>query len=78
MGQLMDTCKYRRECKKCRLIDIETDDLFDDTPLPYIGSIKERRMWNEHVMNNIMNSKRYIYALYKKENQLRANNIYHK
>ena len=39
MGQLLDTCKYRRDCKKCRLIDIETDDIFDDEPLVSYVSI---------------------------------------
>ena len=36
MGQFLDTCKYKRDCKKCRLIDIETDDIFDDEPLSYL------------------------------------------
>ena len=65
MGQLLDTCKYRRDCKKCRLIDIETDDIFDEEPLEYMGTIKQRRIYNEHVTNRIMTNKRYIYNLYK-------------
>ena len=72
MGQFLNRFKYRRDCNKCRLIDIETDDIFDDEPLPYIGTIKQRRIYNEHMTNRIMTNKRYIYNLYKQA-QSRAN-----
>ena len=72
MGQLLNRFKYRRDCMKCRLIDIEADDIFDHEPLEYMGTIKQRSIYNEHMTNRIIKNKRYIYNFYKQA-QSRAN-----
>jgi hypothetical protein len=68
MGQSLSKYKYRRDCEKCRFIDREMDDLFDENtmnPLPLLEIIKNRKIKNDHVMNRIKNRKESIYKLYK-------------
>ncbi len=68
MGQYLSKYKHKKACKKCRVIDIEIDDLFDETtmdPVPLLEIIKNRKIKNEHMMNIIKNRKENIYRLYK-------------
>ncbi len=68
MGQYLSKYKHKKACKKSRVIDIEIDDLFDETtmdPVPLLEIIKNRKIKKEHMMNIIKNRKENIYRLYK-------------
>ena len=51
MGQILNRFKYKRECYKCKLLEIEMTDLFNEHDmlhLPIIQVMQKRHMRKEH------------------------------
>ena len=70
MGQILNRFKYKRECYKCRLIDIEMSDSFEEdtmTHTPIIELIKTRNMRKEYIYNKIRNRMMNINNIYNDE-----------
>ena len=70
MGQILNRFKYKRECYKCRLIDIELTDSFEEdtmTHIPIIELIKTRNMRKEHIYHKIKNRMMNINKIYNDE-----------
>jgi len=70
MGNLINRLKFRRDCYKCKQIDIEMSDLFnkiDTTPLSVIELVKSRKIRKEMIYNKIKNRMMNIRDIYKKE-----------
>ena len=50
---ILESCKYKRECIKCRSIDLEMSDLFNEHDLlhlPIIQVMQKRCMRKEHIL----------------------------
>ena len=75
MGNLINRLKFKRDCYKCKMIDIELSDTFNnfDTQLPIIELIKSRNIRKEMIYNKIKNRMINIREIYKKE--MKKNNI---
>ena len=70
MGQILNRFKYKRECYKCRLIDIELTDSFEEdtmTHIPIIELIKTRNMRKEYIYHKIKNRMMNINKIYSDE-----------
>ena len=53
---ILESCKYKRECIKCRSIELEMSDLFNEHDLlhlPIIQVMQKRNMRKEHIFNKI-------------------------
>ena len=70
MGNFINILKYKRDCYKCRLIEIEMTDLFNEHDmlhLPIIQVMQKRHMRKEHIYNKIRNRMMNINKLYNDE-----------
>ena len=70
MGQILNRFKYKRDCEKCRLIDIELSDSFNEHDLlhlPIIQLMQKRNMRKEHIYNKIRSRMMNINKIYKNE-----------
>jgi hypothetical protein len=65
----MNRLKFKRECYKCKLIDIELSDTIykDLSPLPIINLLNTRRIRKEYIFNKIKNRMKNINQIYKDE-----------
>ena len=67
---ILKSCKYKRECYKCRLIEIEMTDLFNEHDmlhLPIIQVMQKRHMRKEHIYNKIRNRMMSVNKIYNDE-----------
>ena len=70
MGQILNRFKYKRECNKCRSIEIEMSDLFNEYDmlhLPIIQVMQKRCMRKEYIYNKIQNRMMKVNKIYKDE-----------
>ena len=70
MGQILNKLKYKRDCIKCRAIEIEMTDLFNEHDmlhLPIIQVMQKRHMRKEHIYNKIRNRMINVNKIYKDE-----------
>ena len=68
MGSIISKLMDKRECKKCKLIQLEMDDLFnevDTTRIPIIELIKTRRIRIEHMKEKMRRRKQNINRIYR-------------
>ena len=68
MGSIIRKFMYKRECKKCKLIDLEMTDLFNDvdtTRIPIIELIKTRRIRVENMKESMRRRKQNINRIYR-------------
>ena len=70
MGQILNRFKYKRDCIKCRSIEIEMSDLFNEHDmlhLPIIQVMQKRNMRKEHIYHKIKNRMMNINKIYSDE-----------
>jgi hypothetical protein len=70
MGSIISKLMDKRECQKCKLIQLEMDDLFnevDTTRIPIIELIKTRLMRAECMKEKMRRRKQNINRIYRNE-----------
>jgi hypothetical protein len=70
MGSIIRKFMYKRECQKCKLIELEMTDLFnevDTTRIPIIELIKTRRIRVEQIKEGMRRRKQNINRIYRNE-----------
>ena len=70
MGQILNRFKYKRDCEKCRFIDLEMSDSFNEHDmlhLPIIQVMQKRHMRKEYIYHKIRSRMMNINKLYKDE-----------
>ena len=70
MGSIIMKFMYKRECQKCKLIELEMTDLFnevDTTRIPIIELIKTRRIRVENTKEGMRRRKQNINRIYRNE-----------
>ena len=67
---IIESCKYKRDCYKCRSIDLEMSDLFNDNDmihLPIIRVMQKRHLRKEHISHKIRNRMINVNNIYNNE-----------
>ena len=67
---ILESCKYKRECIKCRSIEIEMTDLFNEHDmlhLPIIQLMQKGNMRKEYIYHKIKNRMMSVNKIYNDE-----------
>ena len=70
MDQILNKLKYKRDCIKCRAIEIEMTDLFNEHDmlhLPIIQVMQKRHMRKEYIYHKIKNRMMSVNKIYNHE-----------